>query len=1445
MTSGIGNGATSIPASDPGGSSPLPRHKRRHAFSSASETSAQNAVVSISAQALATAGIAPSATGSNARLSSIPQSQSPTTAKNKSFSPTGSVGRRFASGSVSDAASQAQARRATVSSGSSPSASQSNLSMSSRSRHQRSRSNEGEKETKRHQKSHSTEREKETKKGPTAVWAAQSDGVDIAKVLEMANTASIPARIFDESVNNKNSSSSSSDDTEDSVATIEWPRIPLPTSVQLISDPDPLVTSSPPPAPSPQLNPQSIPPPIITTSPSPEPSTSTQPSQPPRPVRKPIPRSSSFTTFPNRYLSRRSSPADSPVHSTNHSRETSNETGSEVPLQPSKSILAMAVQAAAASPPDNLIEKRRKGSFVSSGSMERRGSGGGRGGSGGGAGGPQQHDSINDIVAEMNVQTKRIDRGGSLKLVKQRSLSMSSGGGGLGVPAGPGQGSSQTSLGMKDGGPRTSVTSQASLTPGLSSAGRRASSPNIADLDQATFRRNRRLSADSASDLRPSMDDIAVLNDLHIAAVQRAAATASVGASSQGPRFRTSAEGFKLATKGLLAATSPGVIKNLLPSPTKDRNFEGGIEDIVDVNPKELARQLALIDSDLFRSIGRHELASLAWSTADKHQKAPNIVGVTAHFNQIALWITQEILDSPKIKRRFQLICYFISVAKYCHDFNNFNGLRSVAAGLQSTPVHRLERTWAMVGRRERAVFEKLADLMSPMNNSEAYRNKLAGCKPPCVPYLGTWLSDLTFLNECLKKERGDPARAQQVVDREGQIEALLDEIARYQLTSTYPFEPIPGIQDTIKRFQYSPELHSAMEEEQYRQSLVLEPRKADMGSTATLSPASALELRGGRGGPGGSIVELRSRSRASGPGSTLDLRRDNNARGQVHQDIGSRDDVAEMGVGPKFGIMSVGRASGGKRASSIVDIITPSGSRRGSRRSSLAAVGVGSNADVLGSTTSMFSVEGSEWEDGGVPPEVRSMTVPSRFGQPKKGGRLGMHRRSKSSSASQKKSDADMGVLDDGTQREDFGWGTEQRRASGSGRPGLRRSFSTTGDALKHTRKMLGQEDSDEIAAECSEEELETFRALFLNCADMKEGSYHEASDGSIAKARPALRRGTSASVVPMRPVSESVGSRRLSATTFVPPETISTKRDTISTTTPTSSTPPPMVKLQGYLTRKDETDETGARAKNRKWIAFWVRLEGTNLTFYNDSDFSSSDAGGESVSPTVGTAVKPKKRFLPFGNRSRSQSMEQSGPDTPFTNKSLPRSSAPLPPLPTGESPMTLENRRSMMNPRRSGIGVILLESINSGSGSGSGSGSMSGSGDILSSRGSPLVSQVGERESPGPGTPVMDSRRAFTAPRKSGAGGLGREGSGSGSGSVVGSGDLGGSPEDARGSMVMGSPKLGRESLSLSRKGSRVRWSMLSIGSRGESMASGMDDARKVWVMIQFGLLCDARF
>ncbi|OAJ39792.1 hypothetical protein BDEG_23614 [Batrachochytrium dendrobatidis JEL423] len=207
-----------------------------------------------------------------------------------------------------------------------------------------------------------------------------------------------------------------------------------------------------------------------------------------------------------------------------------------------------------------------------------------------------------------------------------------------------------------------------------------------------------------------------------------------------------------------------------------------------------LQRQLTLLSSDYFRNITRAELTSMAWTSSDKEKITPAIVQITNHFNQIAIWVAHQILKAKTSKERFQLICYFIRVSK-------------------------------MIGRRERAVFDKIAEIASMENNNDTYRRRLENTKPPFVPYLGTHLGDITFTYECLKKDKGNPQRIQQYEERDTQFNQLIDDIERWKSTCIYNFPRIKCILDAITHNVIHPDQLRGTQDDHYRLSYLIEAR--------------------------------------------------------------------------------------------------------------------------------------------------------------------------------------------------------------------------------------------------------------------------------------------------------------------------------------------------------------------------------------------------------------------------------------------------------------------------------------------------------------------------------------------------------------------------------------------------------------------------------------------
>jgi hypothetical protein len=75
-----------------------------------------------------------------------------------------------------------------------------------------------------------------------------------------------------------------------------------------------------------------------------------------------------------------------------------------------------------------------------------------------------------------------------------------------------------------------------------------------------------------------------------------------------------------------------------------------------------------------------------------------------------------------------------------------------------------------MLSSKEREMYDKISGLSDPKDNMAMYRKRLAQCKPPCIPYLGTHLSDLTFVYECLKSDKNNPARESHAKERTLQV---------------------------------------------------------------------------------------------------------------------------------------------------------------------------------------------------------------------------------------------------------------------------------------------------------------------------------------------------------------------------------------------------------------------------------------------------------------------------------------------------------------------------------------------------------------------------------------------------------------------------------------------------------------------------------------------------
>ncbi|ORZ20438.1 ras guanine nucleotide exchange factor domain-containing protein [Absidia repens] len=279
-------------------------------------------------------------------------------------------------------------------------------------------------------------------------------------------------------------------------------------------------------------------------------------------------------------------------------------------------------------------------------------------------------------------------------------------------------------------------------------------------------------------------------------------------------------EGTEMDVGGLkkLVWTPQSMPQSILPRNTK--KFK-----LLDLDPTELARQLTIKDFKMYSSIRPIECLDKSWSRETTDDAAPTAINIRAsieYCNQITSWVSDAILSQNDIKKRCNLIKFWVQVAEKCLELNNFNTCMAILSAFDNSSVGRLKRTWELVGARTSQVLSHIRKIMGANRNFSEYRQLIHSVNPPCIPFLGIYLQDLTFIEDgnsnVIKKSKDLINFAK----REKTAE-VIREIQQYQ-TLFYKLKTVDEMQAFIRT-----NLQSTRDEDQlYMESLKLEPRERE-----------------------------------------------------------------------------------------------------------------------------------------------------------------------------------------------------------------------------------------------------------------------------------------------------------------------------------------------------------------------------------------------------------------------------------------------------------------------------------------------------------------------------------------------------------------------------------------------------------------------------------------
>ncbi|KAG7222419.1 hypothetical protein INR49_016279 [Caranx melampygus] len=162
----------------------------------------------------------------------------------------------------------------------------------------------------------------------------------------------------------------------------------------------------------------------------------------------------------------------------------------------------------------------------------------------------------------------------------------------------------------------------------------------------------------------------------------------------------------------------------------------------------EIAEQLTLLDHLVFKVIPYEEFFGQGWMKNDKNERTPYIMKTTKHFNDISNRIATEILQWDDVNMRVAVIEKWVAVADICRCLHNYNAVLEITSSLNRSSIFRLKKTWLKVSKQTKTVIDKLQKLVSSEGRFKNLREALKNCDPPCVPYLGMYLTDLAFIEE-------------------------------------------------------------------------------------------------------------------------------------------------------------------------------------------------------------------------------------------------------------------------------------------------------------------------------------------------------------------------------------------------------------------------------------------------------------------------------------------------------------------------------------------------------------------------------------------------------------------------------------------------------------------------------------------------------------------------
>jgi len=260
---------------------------------------------------------------------------------------------------------------------------------------------------------------------------------------------------------------------------------------------------------------------------------------------------------------------------------------------------------------------------------------------------------------------------------------------------------------------------------------------------------------------------------------------------------------------------------------------------VLDFDPLELARQLTIKTSSIFCSILPEELLGCEFMK-DSNSLAVNVRALTTFSNDLANLVVDSILLLEDAKKRAAMVKQWIKIEAKLLELHNYETLITINASLMSSTIQRLRKTWDLIGQKTKSTMEDIKRVVDHAKNYAVLRQRISSLSAPCLPYVGIYRTDLTFIDQGCQATRelktGDETISVINLDKHSKTAKIISDLQRFQVE--YKLTPIDELQtwlqDECIRVRAAGERNF---QNQYRRSLLLEPKLEPLQQNAPKRP--------------------------------------------------------------------------------------------------------------------------------------------------------------------------------------------------------------------------------------------------------------------------------------------------------------------------------------------------------------------------------------------------------------------------------------------------------------------------------------------------------------------------------------------------------------------------------------------------------------------------------